>query len=252
MISGLTRWLSKKDVFSLLDLIHRSLSCSSREDLAGLMGILRCLVPYDFAICLLGKREADGVVKFHNPVNINYPVEWIDIYIARRYQEIDPVAKENFSRFKLQRWSDTYKTYGPPPPEFLSLAEDFGLRDGYTHGARNYRETEGSLFSLSGDSMEHNSRTELILSLVVPHFHQVLVRIVEQDNKRKQVQLSSREKEVLKWVKEGKSTWEISRILGVSERTVKFHVCNVMQKLDAVTRTHAVAIAIEQRLIDVD
>ncbi len=57
---------------------------------------------------------------------------------------------------------------------------------------------------------------------------------------------------MLNWIKEGKSSWEISVILGVSERTIKFHVCNVMRKLDAVTRTHAVAIAIEQGLIDIE
>ncbi len=251
MTSGLTRWLSKEDVYILLDLIHRSLSCMTKEELTGLMGILSRLIPYDFAICLLGKREADGSVKFYNPVNVNYPAEWVDIYIDRRYQDVDPVAKENFSRFRLQRWSDTYKAH-LPPPEFVSLAEDFGLRDGYTHGARNPRAAEGSLFSFSGASMQHDKRTEVVLGLVVPHLHQALVRIVDQDNRKSRASLSTREKEVLKWIKEGKNTWEISIILGVSERTVKFHVCNIMQKLDAVTRTHAVAIAIEQGLIDVE
>jgi len=251
MSPGLARCLSKEDVLCLLELIHETLTCTTKEDLAGLMNILKCLVPYDFAVCLLGKKETDGVVKFYNPVNINYPVEWVELYLARKFQEVDPVARENFTRFRLQRWSDTYKIYGPPP-EFLSLAEDFGLREGYTHGARNFKATEGSLFSLSGSSMEHSGRTEVILKLIVPHFHQALVRIVDHDNRRKRVPLTAREREVLKWVKEGKNTWEISVILGVSERTVKFHIHNIMQKLDAVTRTHAVAIAIEQRLIDLD
>lgn len=247
----LTRWLSKEDALHLLELIHRSLSCTTREELVELTNILKCLAPYDFAICMLGKKEVDGMVKFYNPVNINYPVEWIEIYLARKYQEIDPVAKENFSHFRLQRWSDTYRLQCPPP-EFISLAEDFGLREGYTHGARNFRASEGSLFSLSGDTIEHNNRTEVILKLIMPHFHQALVRVVDHNNRKNRVPLSPREKEVLNWIKEGKSTWEISIILGVSERTVKFHVYNVMQKLDAVTRTHAVAIAIEQRLIDIE
>lgn len=41
-------------------------------------------------------------------------------------------------------------------------------------------------------------------------------------------------------------------ILGISERTVKFHVGNIMQKLDATTRAHAVAIALEQGLVDIE
>ncbi len=62
--------------------------------------------------------------------------------------------------------------------------------------------------------------------------------------------LSPREQEVLKWLKKGKSSWDISVILGISERTVNFHINNVMQKLDAITRTQAVAIAIEKGMIE--
>jgi DNA-binding CsgD family transcriptional regulator len=41
-------------------------------------------------------------------------------------------------------------------------------------------------------------------------------------------------------------------ILGISERTVKFHVANFLQKLDAVTRPQAVAIALEQGLVEIE
>lgn len=41
-------------------------------------------------------------------------------------------------------------------------------------------------------------------------------------------------------------------LLKISERTVKFHISNIMQKLDASGRTHAVGIAIEQGLVDIE
>lgn len=41
-------------------------------------------------------------------------------------------------------------------------------------------------------------------------------------------------------------------IMGIRERTVKFHVGNILQKLDAVTRTHAVAKAIELGMLDIE
>lgn len=63
-------------------------------------------------------------------------------------------------------------------------------------------------------------------------------------------QLSPREKEVLNWLKKGKTSWDISVILCISERTVNFHIKNIMQKLDAVSRIHAVAKAIERGLIN--
>lgn len=64
--------------------------------------------------------------------------------------------------------------------------------------------------------------------------------------------ITSREREVLLWIREGKSTWDISHILGISERTVKFHARNITQKLDATNRAHAVAIAIKRGIIDIE
>ena len=61
--------------------------------------------------------------------------------------------------------------------------------------------------------------------------------------------LTQREQEILRWLKEGKSSWDIGKILNISERTVKFHVTNALVKLNAVNRTHAVAIAMEKNLI---
>jgi DNA-binding CsgD family transcriptional regulator len=47
----------------------------------------------------------------------------------------------------------------------------------------------------------------------------------------------------------GKTNWEISLILNISERTVKFHIQNTMEKLQASSRAHAVAIALGEGLI---
>jgi DNA-binding CsgD family transcriptional regulator len=61
--------------------------------------------------------------------------------------------------------------------------------------------------------------------------------------------LTPKEIEILSWVKEGKTNWEIAQIQDVSERTVKFHVANILQKLGASTRAHAVSIALERGLM---
>jgi DNA-binding CsgD family transcriptional regulator len=48
-----------------------------------------------------------------------------------------------------------------------------------------------------------------------------------------------------------KTVWEASVILGISERTVRFHLNAAREKLDCATTTQAVAKAITQHLIDV-
>lgn len=61
--------------------------------------------------------------------------------------------------------------------------------------------------------------------------------------------LSPRELTVLLWMKEGKTNWEIARIVGLSERTVRFHVGSIFEKLDVTSRTQAVARALGAGLI---
>ena len=60
--------------------------------------------------------------------------------------------------------------------------------------------------------------------------------------------ISHRQRDILQWIYQGKTNWEISRILGVSERTVRFHVEGIFVKLDVSSRTQAVACAMEQGL----
>jgi DNA-binding CsgD family transcriptional regulator len=56
------------------------------------------------------------------------------------------------------------------------------------------------------------------------------------------VSLTAKERDVLKWVIEGKTSWEIGQILATSERTVKFHLKNVYAKLNVCNRAQAVAV----------
>ncbi|WP_269845257.1 response regulator transcription factor [Trinickia dabaoshanensis] len=61
--------------------------------------------------------------------------------------------------------------------------------------------------------------------------------------------LTAREFAVLDWLKEGKTNGEIGAILDISERTVKFHVANIREKLKASSRSHVVALAYSHNLI---
>ncbi|SDH42524.1 LuxR family transcriptional regulator, quorum-sensing system regulator CciR [Bradyrhizobium sp. Rc2d] len=65
-----------------------------------------------------------------------------------------------------------------------------------------------------------------------------------------EVVLSERQKQCLRWVEEGKSSWAIGVILKVSENTVNFHVKNAMRKLETTSRTQCVVKARRLRLIE--
>jgi len=65
------------------------------------------------------------------------------------------------------------------------------------------------------------------------------------------ITLSDREIETLTWVARGKTSAEIAQILGLSKRTIDFHVENARTKLSATTRIEAAVKAATGRLIDV-
>jgi len=66
----------------------------------------------------------------------------------------------------------------------------------------------------------------------------------------KLVDLNDREVETLTWAARGKTSAEIAQILGLSKRTVDFHIDNAREKLGAATRVEAAIKAATGRLIE--
>ena len=62
--------------------------------------------------------------------------------------------------------------------------------------------------------------------------------------------LTPRELEVLRWTMEGKTAWEVGALLGISERTVVFHINNGTHKLGCINKQQAVLKALRLGLID--
>jgi DNA-binding CsgD family transcriptional regulator len=54
--------------------------------------------------------------------------------------------------------------------------------------------------------------------------------------------LTAQEAKVMRWVVEGKTSWEVGMILSISERTVKFHLANIYAKLNVANRVQAVSL----------
>jgi DNA-binding response OmpR family regulator len=67
---------------------------------------------------------------------------------------------------------------------------------------------------------------------------------------RQQIPLAERERETLTWAARGKTFAEIGEILGVSRRTVEFHLDNARRKLGVPTRTQALIKAAVGQLIE--
>lgn len=115
-----------------------------------------------------------------------------------------------------------------------------------------------SVFALFGLPLRPGSRQAYFLELLLPHLHMALLRLSEQDacEPRRPAfgamarPLSAREAEILNWVREGKSNYEVGCILGISALTVKNHLQRIYKTLGVSNRTHALSRCMALRLLD--
>jgi DNA-binding CsgD family transcriptional regulator len=240
---------SKKELSVILDVIQSVLSCQTKNDIIRIMARVKMLLCADRGICGLGIVNATEGPKILDLINLDYPTEWLSLYANENLYKSDPIILHQLKVFKPQFWSEAYDLHSEKPySDFIHLAEDFELKHGLASGLYGTNTDKICVFSFSGGKSNFESHQKKILDILTPHLFQGLVRTV-QFSKKLGAELTEREREVIQWIKEGKTNWEISVILNISERTVKFHIQNIERKLNAVNKAHAVAIAMEQDLI---
>lgn len=241
---------SKKELVDILEVINSTAFCNSQEGIRAILERLQGLVSADYSICGIGKGNLSGLYGPPLIINGNYPMEWLQVYGGDELYFIDPLILHNFTNPGPQLWEDTYSIYREKLSNTYLASQDFGLKYGVSGGLYTETTQTNSLFSFSAPGKNFGEHHKSILAAVTPHIHQALVRVFRVSSTHQSEPLSEREKEIMYWVKEGKTNWEISTILDISERTVKFHVQNIERKLNAVNKAHAVAIQMEQEAVD--
>ncbi|MBI5846343.1 MAG: LuxR family transcriptional regulator [Nitrospirae bacterium] len=245
----LKKFLSKDDALSLLEIMDASIMCKEEGDLKDLLTYFGKLFGAEFSCCLLAALDQDDRIASVDMLNANFPSGWLDRYVSRGYLHTDPVATEHFRNYAVQFWERTYRTY-PPSSALLRHSAEFGLSRGYACGARCYNgEKAGSLFYFSGDSIEEHSRTEAILQYSVTFLHEALAKIVRASSLKSKNILTLREREILGCMREGKTDREVASSLVISVHTVKFHMKNILYKLNASSRCHALSIALQKNYL---
>lgn len=131
----------------------------------------------------------------------------------------------------------------------LRLAGDFGLECGVTVPLR-VRRSEWCFFSFTRCEKTNIADLEHTIS-EMSHAAQSVVSVMDKllFPEGSIIRLTGREKEVLRWAAIGKTSWEISEILKISERTVNFHLSEAAQKLGTRGRRAACTTAMAQGLI---
>lgn len=186
--------------------------------------------------------------KFEDEIMLNaWPQGWFDRYIENGYIDQDPVAFQCSVNTQPFAWHDVEvdSRRWPIGPRIMGEATEFSMYDGLCvpiFGLNGFQ----SVVTLAGDDLDLSSQTRASIHLASIYAHGRARALLEGGSRpgSEKTILSGRERECLKWAAAGKSSWEISRILGLSENTVTGYFKAAALKLGCVNRTQAVAEAI--------
>lgn len=242
--------LTRSEMQCVLEILHYTMQATTGTDVHHLLQLVQRTVAAPLVIGGVAQLNSKGAFQdFNSVINVSYSNDWLYHYGTRAYATVDPVLQSVLSTFQTQIWEQTYLSASSPKQlEFVEEARSYGLTHGLTTGMLEPGRNFASFFSFAGGEPGHTVRYKKLLEYLLPYLHRILIANVHTPSANRVKGLSPRELMVLEWMKQGKTNWEISRIIGVSERTVRFHVESIFMKLDVGSRTQAVACAIEQGL----
>lgn len=247
--------LPKNDLVLLLEAIHYAKAAQNTMQFKCCMGKLKHLMLHDGSTCILSDMDT---IKGGKPVfyqqTINFPEAFVEHYVKEGHYAKSSVLNAAFRTNSPLNWKTIWGNKRDlSSNRAMKFVQAYGYFDGWITTNRRMGDPSVTAFLVAGKKVETDQRTAAILKCIAPHYAEALRSIFHEKlrnrKKNRHYKLTPRELEVLKWIMDGKSTWDISIIFGRSERVIKWHVSNIIQKLCAQNRTHAVAIAMRQGLI---
>lgn len=248
--------LSKTECAAFIEALHYVIEADSTAEVKEALSQFQKLFTFTRVIGGLARMTSQGRFDgFTNVINVSYPEEWIRLYWQHGYFEVDPVFKTALQKSGTQHWQTIYRNANSPKQQqFKAAAKEFGLTDGITTGFADGPCKVATFCSFASADRVDAARYVPLVEYFGYHIHRALLRTAPSNAQSMDhcvKQLTLRELTILNWVKNGKTNWEIAKIMGVTERTIRFHVESIFSKLNVTSRSQAVATAIEHGLPNV-
>lgn len=183
----------------------------------------------------------------------DWPDDWGAHYIQQQHYLNDRVVRHAIMSPTPLHWLDAQCRGDLKDGErkLFDEAREFGLKDGFV---TPLHQVDGAIASVSVTAREKLQLSPTdhaalrLLSIYYCSFG-LLLKHAGGAGARPRVALTPRQSECLQWVRAGKSSWEIGEIIGITERTVNFHIEEACRRLNVQTRQQAVIEAIILGLI---
>ena len=179
-----------------------------------------------------------------------FPLEWAARYNERNYVFRDPVVQRLQTDHNLFSWTEAYDSCRSSKDVKVigGEASEFGLVNGLVVPIQSIDGAHAA-FSFGGERLQISEEEAAAFAFVTNFAAGRLLTITSRRRIGKQSRLTPREIDCLLWSAEGKTDWEISRILGISRSTVLKHMASAREKLGAMNKAHAIAIAMRANVV---
>jgi DNA-binding CsgD family transcriptional regulator len=222
---------SRKEFGLLGEIMHQMRTIHGKAQLPSLASAIGPIIPHEFAGCGAFSIKKCEITAGHT----NFNSELHHLYMTQGFLT-DP-AIQLLQRTRIGTVSSEDCPELVVPRAVTSLKLDFGIKTCLSVGVRGVL-GECSYFAFSNFDQKLISKLRTMMQILAPHLHLAYMRATSWEEEkilsRKMLILTHREEEIMRWVAEGKTNWEISIILHVSLNTVKFHLKNVYAKLGGV------------------
>lgn len=245
--------LTRDELLQVVKLSHRCLAAESLSDVEAILTTVGSITSFERA-ALCSVRD-DGGPSLDHFLDHSFGARWSGLYTESGFDRVDPILRHGRTATGAFRWSDAFDgVRSRAALTFLHAASDFGLVQGVAFACRSPASPVRTVLSLASRDERGSARTMAIVSGIGPHIHEAYARLRPRGGtvtgRGREITLSPREREILCWTQDGKTYWEIGRIIGISQRTVKYHFERIKAKLDVVTASHAVAKAMRLGLLE--
>ncbi|MES0101054.1 LuxR family transcriptional regulator [Mesorhizobium sp. M0019] len=206
---------------------------------------------HGYAACLVTElpRQDTGSLDGHILVN-GWPQEWYDHYRAVGHYRHDPCVALCRGAIGPFLWRDAnHGLTNSNARKVMDEAREFGLCDGICIPIQDAF-GDPACVTVAGNEIDLAPTVRCTIHALARHAYSAAERLVGNSRRRPRQKLSQREREILQWVAGGKTAWEVSRILGISENTVTTHLRNIKQKLSTANVVHAIVEAFRRHEIE--
>ena len=233
----------------ILTVLNECVLVQTADDLSRVVeGSLREVIPFEMMICGVGGVSPQGSY-VHKLLEYDRALEYY-----KYYQDLLNSEGKTDSPL-MQKWRETHEPVFYQsgrddhlyPAPWVKLFNKHNLVNTIGHGVADLMGSFSSYFIFSRLPMVVGPDQAHLLNLLTPHLHLALSRALKTVHDypwnlgATKKPLSERQREILYWMHEGKTNWEIANILGLTEINVKYHADQIFIKLEVRNRVHAVA-----------